>query len=191
MSETLLKEIRQCTACKNYLPYHPKPVLNFSTQSRIVIIGHAPGIKVQESGIPWNDPSGERLREWLAVSTEDFYDAKNFAIVPMGFCYPGNNGKGDLPPRPECATLWMEKILNTLINKKLILLIGQYSQNYFLKDSKKKTLTEIVKHYQDYLPEYFVLPHPSPRNNIWLKKNPWFVKNNLPELKKAIHSALK
>lgn len=190
MSETLLKEIRLCTACKDFLPYSPKPVLNFSRKSRIVIIGQAPGLRVQESGIPWNDPSGERLREWLGVSTDKFYDPSNFAIVPMGFCYPGNNGKGDLPPRPECTELWMDKILRTLKKKQLILLIGQYSQNYFLKDTKKKTLTETVKDYQNYLPDYFVLPHPSPRNNIWLKKNPWFVKNNLPVLQRKIRSLI-
>jgi len=190
MSGTLLKEIRQCTVCKDFLPYSPKPVLNFSKKSRIVIIGQAPGLRVQESGIPWNDPSGERLREWLGVSTDEFYDPSNFAIVPMGFCYPGNNGKGDLPPRPECAKLWMDKILKTLKQKSLVLLIGQYSQNYFLNDAKKKTLTETVKNYQQYLPDYFVLPHPSPRNNIWLKKNPWFVKNNLPDLQQKIRSLL-
>lgn len=191
MPDTLLKEIRRCTVCKDFLPFPPKPVLNFSKKSKIIIIGQAPGIKVQKSGIPWNDASGERLREWLGVSIEEFYDPNNFAIVPMGFCYPGNNGKGDLPPRPECAELWMKKILNTIKNQKLILLIGQYSQNYFLPDTKKKTLTETVKHYKDYLPDYFVLPHPSPRNNIWLKKNPWFVKKNIPDLQKSIHSKLK
>ena len=191
MSTSLLKEIRACKVCKEFLPYAPKPVLNFSSKSKIVIIGQAPGIKVQKSGIPWNDASGERLREWLNVSVDEFYDPHNFAIVPMGFCYPGNEGKGDLPPRPECAELWMEKILKTLKNRKLVLLIGQYSQNYFLKKLKKKTLTETVKHYQEYLPDYFVLPHPSPRNNIWLKKNAWFIKNNLPDLKKNINSILK
>ncbi len=172
MTTTLLKEIRACKACKDFLPYAPKPVLNFSTKSKIIIIGQAPGIKVQKSGIPWNDASGERLREWLGVSVDEFYEPANFAIVPMGFCYPGNNGKGDIPPRPECAKLWMEKILKTLKNKQLVLLIGQYSQGYFLQDTKKNNLTETVKNYQEYLPDYFVLPHPSPRNNIWLKKNP-------------------
>ena len=190
MSKNLLKEIRQCTACRDYLPFPPKPILNFSEQSHIIIIGQAPGIRVHESGVPWNDASGNRLREWLNVSVDEFYDPHNFAIVPMGFCYPGNDGKGDLPPQPECAELWMKKILKTLNNKKLILLIGQYSQNYFLQNTKKKTLTDTVKHYQNYLPDYFVLPHPSPRNNIWLKKNPWFMKKNLPDLKKTIVSLL-
>ena len=191
MSDVLLKEIRRCAACKDFLPFPPKPVLNFSEESKIIIIGQAPGIKVQESGIPWNDASGERLREWLGVSNEQFYNPNNFAILPMGFCYPGNNGKGDLPPRPECAELWMNKILNTLNNQKLILLIGQYSQGYFLPKTKKKTLAETVRTFKEYLPDYFVLPHPSPRNNIWLKKNPWFVKKNLPVLQKTIRKLIK
>ena len=191
MSKKLLNEIRRCTACKSSLPYPPKPVLNFSKQSKIIIIGQAPGLRVQESGIPWNDPSGERLREWLKVSEDEFYDPDNFAIVPMGFCFPGNDGKGDKPPRPECAELWMDKILKELTNKKLTLLIGQYAQNYFLKDNRKKSLTETVKNYKEYLPDYIVLPHPSPRNNIWLKKNNWFVKSNLPVLKKKISTIIK
>lgn len=191
MSISLLKEIRACTACKDFLPYAPKPVLNFSKKSKIVIIGQAPGLKVQQSGIPWNDASGDRLREWLGVTVDEFYDPNNFAIIPMGFCYPGNNGNGDLPPRRECAELWVQKIIKTLKHKELVLLVGQYSQQYFLKDTKKKTLTETVKNYKDYLPEYFALPHPSPRNNIWFKKNSWFVKRNLPVLKKEISTIIK
>lgn len=190
MHNSLLKEIRACTVCKDYLPCAPKPVLNFSNKSKIIIIGQAPGLKVQQSGIPWNDASGERLREWLGVTVDEFYDPFNFAIIPMGFCYPGNNGKGDLPPRRECAELWMQKIIKTLKHKELVLLIGQYSQQYFLNDTKKKTLTETVKNYKDYLPEYFVLPHPSPRNNIWLKKNDWFIKKNLPALKDTVKKLL-
>jgi uracil-DNA glycosylase len=162
MTIKLLKEIRRCTACAEFLPHSPRPVLNFSTQSRIVIIGQAPGIKVHNSGVPWDDASGLRLREWLNVSVDEFYDPNNFAIVPMGFCFPGNDGKSDRPPRPECAELWMSKILSRLKNKKLTLLVGQYSQKYFLDKTKKKTLTESVKSYQDYLPDYFLLPHPSP-----------------------------
>ena len=153
MSDSLLKEIRRCTACIDFLPFPPKPVLNFSKKSKVIIIGQAPGIKVQESSIPWNDASGERLREWLGVSNDEFYNTNNFAIVPMGFCYPGNSGKGDLPPRPECAELWMNKILNTLNNQKLILLIGQYSQGYFLPKTKKKTLAETVRTFKEYLPD--------------------------------------
>lgn len=188
MSKKLLNEIRRCNHCKQHLPYPPKPVINFSTTSKIIIIGQAPGIKVQNSGIPWDDASGERLRSWLNVSADEFYDPNNFAIVPMGFCYPGKGTHGDKPPRPECAELWMDKVLNTLKNKQLTLLIGQYAQNYFLNETK--TLTETVKYFKTYLPEYLVLPHPSPRNNIWLKQNPWFEKTNLPALKERIHLLL-
>ena len=168
------------------MPFPPKPVFNFSGDSRIVLVGQAPGRKVQESGIPWNDASGERLRDWMRVSEEAFYDPQNFAIVPMGFCYPGKGSSGDLPPRPECAELWMTRILSHLKKRKLTILIGQYSQNYFLKESIKKTLTDTVKNWEAYLPEYLVLPHPSPRNNIWLKKNPWFEKEVLPVLREII-----
>ena len=190
MTNNLLNEIRQCTNCEKFLPFPPRPVLNFSESSKIVIIGQAPGIKVQNSGTPWDDASGLRLREWLNVTVDEFYDPEIFAIVPMGFCFPGNDGKGDRPPRPECAKLWMNKILSSLKNIKLTLLIGQYSQKYFLHETKKKTLTETVKSYQDYLPDYVVLPHPSPRNNIWLKKNPWFEENNIDDLQNRISSIL-
>ena len=186
----LLKEIRSCEVCKNSLSHGPRPVLNFSTQSKIVVIGQAPGIKVHDSGVPWDDASGARLREWLGVSSELFYNPKHFAIVPMGFCYPGKGKSGDLPPRPECAPLWMDPVLKTLKKKQLILLIGQYSQKYFLGDRMKSNLTETVRNWQDYLPEYLVLPHPSPRNNIWLKKNPWFGKKLLPHLNKVIKKNL-
>ncbi len=191
MTSNLLNEIRQCTQCKDFLPYPPRPVLNFSKHSRIMIIGQAPGIKVHNTGVPWNDASGIRLRAWLNVTVDEFYAPENFAIVPMGFCFPGNDGKGDRPPRPECAELWMNKVLSYLKNVKLTLLVGQYSQKYFLSETKKKTLTDSVKSYEDYLPEYFVLPHPSPRNNIWLKKNPWFEKNNVQDLQKIIRSIIK
>ena len=190
MYKSLLTQIRNCTNCKEHLPYPPKPVLNFTSNSKIIIIGQAPGIKVQQSGIPWDDASGERLRNWLGVSHDEFYEADNFAIVPMGFCYPGKGSKGDLPPRPECAELWMEKILCGFSQNQHTILLGQYSQNYFLHKTRKKTLTETVKNYKEYLPDYFVLPHPSPRNNIWLKKNPWFMEDNLPELTARVRKAL-
>lgn len=182
----LLSEIRGCSNCAELLPFPPKPILNFSEHSKIVIIGQAPGIKVHNSGVPWDDASGDRLRKWLNVTADEFYDPNNFAIVPMGFCYPGNDGRSDRPPRPECAKLWMEKVLANLTNKNLTLLIGQYAQKYFLQSTKKPTLTETVKCYQEYLPDYFVLPHPSPRNNIWLKKNAWFENNNIDELQNRI-----
>ena len=186
----LQKTIKTCTICKKYLTYKPKPVLNFSLQSRVMIVLQAPGTKVHKTGVPWNDPSGVRLRQWLGVTSDQFYDTRVFGIVPMGFCYPGRGKSGDLPPRPECSATWMEPILKILKKRELTILIGKYAQHYFLKDRKKLTLTDTVKTWELYLPKFVVLPHPSPRNNIWLKKNPWFEKNLLPNLKTLIRNYL-
>ena len=187
----LLQEIRKCTLCEGYLPLQPKPVCSFSEESKILIVGQAPGIKVHNSGIPWDDASGNRLREWLGVSCEEFYNTRNFAIVPMGFCYPGKGISGDLPPRPECAKKWMHLILSILKQRKFTILIGQYAQRYFLGGKKKDTLTETVRSWRDYSPEYIPLPHPSPRNNIWLRKNPWLTTEVIPDLEKTIQAILR
>jgi uracil-DNA glycosylase len=184
--QNLLKDIRQCTICKEHLSLGPNPVVSAHPKSKIVIIGQAPGTKVHASGIPWDDASGKQLRKWLNVSDDDFYDDSKFAIMPMGFCYPGKGKSGDLPPRPECAPQWHQALLDKMPNIELIVLIGLYAQNYYLGDIAKKTLTETVKSYKEYLPHYFPLPHPSPRNRFWLTKNPWFEKEVLSELKRRI-----
>jgi uracil-DNA glycosylase len=181
-SENLKGKIKQCIVCSTHLELGPKPVVSFSRRSKIVIIGQAPGLAVHRSGVPWDDPSGVNLRKWLGVSSKEFYEPDLFAIVPMGFCYPGKGKSGDLPPRPECAPLWHNEIISTLSNVELTLLIGSYAQKYYLKSKLMGSLTHTVESYLDYLPKYFVLPHPSPRNNIWMSKNPWFKKEVIPKL---------
>lgn len=166
------------------------PIYTVSNESKIVIIGQAPGIKAQESKIAWNDLSGNKLRDWLGVTREDFYETSKFALIPMDFYYPGQGKSGDLPPRRGFAEKWHSKILNELDSLQLIILIGQYSQNYYLKDKAKKNLTETVKAYKEYLPDYFPLAHPSPRNIRWHIKNPWFEEYVIPDLKKIVKSIL-
>tara|TARA_R110002049_G_scaffold207188_1_gene377658 strand:- start:40623 stop:41195 length:573 start_codon:yes stop_codon:yes gene_type:complete len=190
MMKDLLKSIRQCTICKDHLPLGPRPVLSAHRDSKIVIIGQAPGTKVHASGIPWDDASGNQLRNWLNVSAETFYNPKNFAIIPMGFCYPGKGKSGDLPPRPECAPQWHKPLFDNMKKVELVLLIGMYAQNYYLGKSAKKTLTETVKNYNEYLPKYLPLPHPSPRNRFWMAKNPWFEVEVLPELRAHVKTLL-
>ena len=186
--QELLKKIKKCDICAKHLKLGPRPVVSAHKNSKIVIIGQAPGTKVHASGIPWDDPSGKQLRKWLDVSDDDFYDPKKFAIVPMGFCYPGKGKSGDLPPRKECAPQWHQSLFDKMPNLELIILIGMYAQNYYLKNTAKKTLTETVRNYKKYLPNYFVLPHPSPRNRFWLTKNPWFEEEVLPEFQNIIRS---
>lgn len=188
--DALLHEIRQCNICTKHLPLGPRPVVTAHPESKIVIIGQAPGTKVHNSGTPWHDASGRQLRKWLNVSDEDFYDTKKFAIVPMGFCYPGKGKSGDLPPRLECAPQWHEEIISKMPKVELVILIGMYAQKYYLKDQAKKTLTETVANYKDYLPTYFTLPHPSPRNRFWFTKNPWFDVEVLPELKQSVKALI-
>lgn len=184
--DSLISEIKNCKICLPHLTQGVNPVLSASKESKIIIIGQAPGSIVHRTGIPWDDKSGDRLRGWLNVSKEEFYNENLFALIPMGFCYPGKGKSGDLPPRPECAPKWHDLVLDQITNKKLILLIGSYAQRYYLKNFVKKTLTNTVKNYVEYLPMYLPLPHPSPRNNIWLKKNEWFEETVIPDLQKRV-----
>ena len=184
--ENLLHNISQCAICSKHLPLGPRPIASAHSEAKIVIIGQAPGIKVHNSGIPWDDASGRQLRKWLNVSDEDFYDETKFAIIPMGFCYPGKGKTGDLPPRLECAPEWHQQLFDLMPKIELVILIGMYAQKYYLKNKAKKTLTETVANYNNYLPTYFTLPHPSPRNRFWLTKNPWFEVEVIPELQKII-----
>jgi uracil-DNA glycosylase len=188
--DTLLADIRACTRCEAHLPLGPRPVLRASESAKLLIVGQAPGTKVHASGVPWDDASGKRLREWLQMTPEGFYDASRIAIVPMGFCYPGKQGSGDAPPRPECRATWHPRLIPLLKNVRLTLLIGQYAQGYFLGDKRKLTLTETVAAYSEYLPKYFVLPHPSPRNIGWFKANPWFERDAVPTLRARVNEAL-
>jgi uracil-DNA glycosylase len=188
--EALLAQIKSCTLCAEHLFLGANPVVAASPKSKIALIGQAPGSIVHETGIPWDDKSGERLRMWLNVTDKEFYNPDLFALIPMGFCYPGKGKSGDLPPRPECAPKWHDLLFEHTKDLKLIILIGQYAQNYYLRDRAERTLTETVKNYELYLPKFLPLPHPSPRNNIWLKKNPWFDQMLIPQLQSVVRTAL-
>ncbi len=184
----LLREVRNCRLCESEIP-EPRPTLRAASSAKILIVGQAPGTKVHASGIPWNDASGKRLREWMGVDDNIFYDESKVAIVPMGFCYPGKGSSGDLPPRPECAPTWHDKILTLLPNIECTLLIGMYAQNYYL-DTQHENLTERVMCWREYAPEIFVLPHPSPRNQLWLKRNDWFAAETVSALREVIKEIL-
>lgn len=188
--EDLLQQIKACTACAEYLPLGPRPVVSVGPHSKILVIGQAPGTKVHASGIPWDDASGKNLRKWLGVSNEQFYDTNLFGIVPMGFCYPGKGKSGDLPPRPECAPLWHSQIFDHLKEVKLTLLIGQYAQAYYLGKNRKGTLTETVQSFKAYSPKFLPLVHPSPRNGIWMRKNQWFENEVVPYLQEQVQKIL-
>ena len=185
---SLLTEVRACTQCASFLPLGPRPVLQIQPSARILIVGQAPGRKVHETGLPFNDASGDRLRDWLGISRETFYDATQIAILPMGFCYPGTGKSGDLPPRPECALAWRAPLLEHLKNLQLTLVIGQYALAYHLPN-EKKSLTETVMGWRKHLPSIIPLPHPSPRNNIWLKRNAWFEADLIPVLRARVIEA--
>lgn len=186
----LITEIKKCVVCRPHLENGVNPVVSATAKSKIAIVGQAPGRIVHETGIPWDDKSGERLRGWMDVNDKQFYNADLFGIVPMGFCYPGKGKSGDLPPRKECAPLWHQNLFDKMRDLQLILLIGQYAQQYYLGDKRKKTLTETVRNFEDFLPQYLPLPHPSPRNNIWLAKNEWFEELVLPLLRKKVKSLI-
>ncbi len=188
--DSLLREVRSCTLCKDHLPFPPRPVLRARESARILIVGQAPGTKVHASGIPWDDASGRRLRSWMAVDEATFYDESRIAIIPMGFCYPGRGRSGDLPPRKECAPTWHKALLEHLKGLELILLIGQYAQAYYLGSRRKATLTETVRSFAEYGPLYLPLVHPSARNQLWLKKNPFFEETLVPYLQKRVHALL-
>jgi len=187
----LLARIRACTACATELPLGARPIVQVGARARLLIVGQAPGAKVHASGVPWDDASGRRLREWLGIDDRMFYDPERVAIVPMGFCYPGRGGGGDLPPRRECAPLWFDRVLAQLPDVELTLLIGQYAQKHFLGSVRRATLTETVAAFADYAPRYLPLPHPSPRNTAWFQRHPWFERELLPVLRQRVSSALR
>ncbi len=186
---SLLAEVRDCTICAAQLPHGVRPVLQLHPQARVLIAGQAPGRKVHESGVPFDDASGERLREWMGVTQEVFYDPTQVAILPMGFCFPGSKKSGDLPPRPECAPAWRAQLLGRLRSLEITLVIGQYAQAYHLT-GEHASLTDAVKSWRAYWPKVVPMPHPSPRNNIWIRRNPWFEKELLPSLRARLSKVL-
>ena len=186
---SLLAEVRACSICEAHLPLGPRPILQLHPRARVLIAGQAPGRKVHESGVPFDDASGNRLREWLSVTREVFYDPRQVAILPMGFCFPGSGRAGDLPPRPECAPAWRQQLLHKLPHLELTLVLGQYAQAYHFGE-QSSSLTELVKSWRIYWPHMVPLPHPSPRNNLWLRRNPWFEDKLLPSLRKRVSEVL-
>jgi len=183
--QSLLVDVRACTVCAPHLPAGPRPIVQLGPSASIVIIGQAPGRRVHETGVPWNDPSGDRLRDWLGLSDDEFYDPAIVAIVPMGFCYPGSARSGDNPPRPECAPLWHEPLLAHLPADRLEVIIGTYAQRRYVP-TRARTLTATVEAWADHLPGQAVLPHPSPRNRHWLTKNPWFERDAVPAIRERV-----
>lgn len=186
--ESLLAEVRACTACKDVLPLGPRPVFQLSESATIMVASQAPGTKVHASGIPFDDPSGDRLRDWMGVSKAEFYDPRTVAILPMGLCYPGRGKSGDAPPRPECAPLWRDRLLAAMPAVRLTLVVGSYAQNHILGPGG---MTPRVRDFQSYLPAYFPLPHPSWRSRIWAGRNPWFEEQVLPALRQSVRQALR
>jgi uracil-DNA glycosylase len=189
--EKLFKEIRRCTVCAPSLPLGARPIIRGRVSARLLIISQAPGTKVHETGISFNDRSGDRLRQWLAIDRDTFYDETRIAIVGMGFCYPGRDAKGgDLPPRPECAPLWHERVLTQLSKVELTLLVGSYAINYYLGTSRKRSMAETVAAWEEYLPRFMPLPHPSWRTTLFEKSHPWFEAKLLPALRRRVKKLL-
>lgn len=188
--EKLLKEVRACTLCAHALPLGVRPVLQAAQSARILVVGQAPGRKVHDTGIPFNDPSGDLLRQWMGIDRDTFYDASRIAIIPMGFCYPGKGKSGDLPPRPECAPAWREKLLAQLPDIELTLVIGRYAQAWHLPDGGN-SVTETVQRWREHWPTLLPLPHPSPRNRLWLRRNPWFDEEVVPALQMRVAEVLR
>lgn len=183
---SLQREIAACTLCAEHLPHGVRPVTSFSPTARMLIIGQAPGSKVHESGIPWDDASGDRLREWTGLSKEQMYDPARVALVPMGFCYPGKASGGDKPPRPECAPRWHDLILDILPEERLTLLVGTYAQARYLPEARKLSMTDRIRQFRQFLPRFLPLPHPAWRSTIWMRQNPWFEAEVIPELRQAV-----
>lgn len=190
--DLLISQVRRCTLCAEHLPLGPRPVFQLHESARILITSQAPGRRVHETGLPFNDPSGDRLRKWLNITRETFYDSNKIAILPMGLCFPGTGKSGDLPPRPECAPTWRSALLSYLNNIQLTLLVGQYAQAYhFTRDGRKSmSLTENVRSWQEFWPDIVPLPHPSPRNNRWLRRNPWFEEEVIPIIRERVVTIL-
>jgi uracil-DNA glycosylase len=183
---SLIKEAKACRSCEPALPLGARPVFLVGARARLLIVGQAPGRRVHETGIPWNDPSGDTLRAWLGLDRAAFYDTSRIAILPTGLCYPGTGPGGDAPPRPECAPRWHPRFREALPRIELTLLVGAWAQAYYLGVRRKKTLAETVRDWREYQPEFFPLPHPSPRNRLWLRRNPWFERSVVPALRRAI-----
>lgn len=185
--DRLLEAVRACRACDAHLPHGPRPVLQAGATARILIVGQAPGAKVHASGVPWDDRSGERLRDWMGIGAKTFYDSACVAIVPMGYCYPGRGASGDLPPRRECAQLWLDRLLAQMPRIELTLLVGRYAQAHFLRGAGYTSVTATTRGWRDHAPRFIPLPHPSPRNVAWFKANPWFDDDLLPMLRRCVH----
>lgn len=188
--DSLLEEIRACRLCAAELPLGPRPVVRASASARILVVGQAPGTAVHASGIPFDDPSGERLRDWMGVDRDTFYDTSRIALVPMGFCYPGRGPSGDLPPKKRCARSWRAELLGALNSIELTLVIGQYAKAWHLPEARALNLTETVRRHSEWGAARMALPHPSPRNNIWLARNPWFEAEVIPRLRSRVKAVL-